>query len=212
MQTLAHPVPTFNIRRLSAVVLLAVCCTFALFVFMQKLISNDERVRISPTPTPIITLQYNFEDEPLITKPKLKPKPKHEPTPKPIPKLIEAEPQVNLQPGLYASNYKGPTIKTSIKPNLGVDDGVARPIVRIEPKYPIAAARDGQEGWVKLSFSITPSGTVSNVKVVDAEPKRVFNQEAKRALAKWKYKPNIVGGKAHQQDGLIVMLDFKLAS
>jgi protein TonB len=157
-------------------------------------------------------LWQKIEDEPIITKPKLQPIQKHIPKPLPIPKLTETDKQIDLQPGLYAANFKAPVIQTGIKPSFGIDDGVARPIVRVEPKYPAIAARDGLEGWVKLSFSITTSGTVNNIQVLDAEPKRVFNQAAKRALAKWKYKPNIQAGKAQAQDGMMVMLDFKLAS
>jgi len=195
-----------------AVTLFALLMTFALFVAMEKLIANDEIVRVSSTPSPIIDLWLKIEDESIITKPKIQPKQKHIPKPLLIPKLTETKKQIDLHPGLYAGDFKGPVIKTGIKPSFGIDEGVARPIVRVEPKYPASAARDGLEGWVKLSFSISPSGTVDNIQVLDAEPKRVFNQAARRALAKWKYKPNIQAGKAQAQDGMMVMLDFKLAS
>jgi protein TonB len=47
----------------------------------------------------------------------------------------------------------------------------------------------GQEGWVLLEFDITEVGTVDNVKVIESEPRRVFDSSARRALLKWKYKP-----------------------
>jgi protein TonB len=89
-------------------------------------------------------------------------------------------------------------------------DGEATPIVRIEPKYPVQAARDGKEGWVILSFTIDELGGVTDVDVIDADPKRVFDREAKRALRKWKYKPKVVDGKPVKQTGQQVQLDFKL--
>jgi protein TonB len=89
-------------------------------------------------------------------------------------------------------------------------DGDATPIVRIEPKYPIQAARDGKEGYVILSFSINKIGGVEDVNVIEAKPKRVFDKEAKRALRKWKYKPKVVEGKPLVQTGLTVQLDFKM--
>lgn len=46
--------------------------------------------------------------------------------------------------------------------------------------------------------------------VVDAEPKRVFDREAIRALKRWKYSPKVVDGKAVQQPGIMVQLDFSL--
>jgi protein TonB len=49
------------------------------------------------------------------------------------------------------------------------------------------------------------------VEVLDADPKRVFDREAKRALRKWKYRPKVVDGVAQMQPGLQVRLDFTLA-
>lgn len=89
-------------------------------------------------------------------------------------------------------------------------DGEATPIVRIEPKYPIQAARDGKEGWVQLRFTINQLGGVEDVKVIDAKPKRIFDKEARRALRKWKYKPKVVDGKPISQPGMTVQLDFKM--
>lgn len=89
-------------------------------------------------------------------------------------------------------------------------DGDASPIVRIDPKYPQQAARDGKEGWVKLSFTITELGGVEDVEVIDSEPKRIFDREAKRALKKWRYKPKVVDGVAQRRPGLTVQLDFSM--
>jgi protein TonB len=89
-------------------------------------------------------------------------------------------------------------------------DGDATPIVRIEPRYPMKAAREGKEGWVQMSFSIDTLGGVTDIKVIKSQPKRIFDREAKKALAKWKYKPKIVDGKPIVQTGLTVQLDFKM--
>ena len=53
-------------------------------------------------------------------------------------------------------------------------------------------------------------GGVEDVQVIDADPKRIFDREAKRALRKWKYRPKIIDGKPQKQFGLQVQLDFKL--
>jgi len=89
-------------------------------------------------------------------------------------------------------------------------DGDATPIVRIEPKYPVQAARDGINGYVVMRFSIMEDGSVDEVEVIEAEPKRIFDKEAIRALKRWKYSPKIENGKALKQPGIKVRLDFNL--
>jgi protein TonB len=137
------------------------------------------------------------------------------PPPKTPPKPQAPEPDTSNNTGGLTFNMPGLQLAGA---NAGISapgagfgrDGDATPIVRIEPKYPIQAARDGKEGWVKLSFTINEIGGVEDVKVIEAQPKRVFDKEARRALRKWKYKPKVVDGKALKQPGLTVQLDFKM--
>ena len=80
-----------------------------------------------------------------------------------------------------------------------------KPTVRIEPKYPIQAARDRVEGSVVLKFNITPSGSVSNISVVKAIPENVFNKVATTALAQWQYETSTSGSTNN-----LVQLDFMM--
>ena len=73
-------------------------------------------------------------------------------------------------------------------------DGELIPLVKIAPRYPRKAAIGKKEGWVKVEFTVTPLGTVSNPKVIDSKPPRVFDRAAKRAILKWKFKPKVVDG------------------
>ncbi|CAM5204925.1 TonB family protein [Alishewanella longhuensis] len=50
---------------------------------------------------------------------------------------------------------------------------MATPLVRVEPRFPTEAARQGISGWVMLNFSIDESGSVTDVSVVAAEPKNI---------------------------------------
>lgn len=212
MHTLPALKQPFKLNRYIAILTVATFVTFALFVAMHHLIKNNQISVSEVTKHTPITLTYDIKEKPLTVRPKIKPLPVPLPQPKLIEKVMESEPDTGFDSTLLVSNFAAPIIRNKIIPNFGTGGGDARPIVRVEPKYPTTAARDGIEGWVKLSFSITPSGTVNNIQVLDAEPKRLFNQAARRALAKWKYKPNIQAGKAQAQDGMMVMLDFKLAS
>lgn len=92
----------------------------------------------------------------------------------------------------------------------GAAGGAAVPLVRIEPRYPPKALREGKEGWVRLRFTIAADGTTKDIEVLDAKPRRLFEAEAKRALARWKYQPRIVDGRAVEQSGELVQLDFVL--
>ncbi len=69
-------------------------------------------------------------------------------------------------------------------------------VKRVNPSYPAQALRSRTEGWVELSFTITTTGDVQDVEVVNSNPRRVFDRDAARALSQWKFTPRIEGGKA----------------
>ena len=85
----------------------------------------------------------------------------------------------------------------------------ATPIVRIEPAYPVVAARNGTSGWITLSFTVTATGQVSGIKVLDASHRGLFEREARRAVKRWRYRPQIVDGQP-QPFTTSVRLDFNL--
>jgi TonB family protein len=80
------------------------------------------------------------------------------------------------------------------------------PVMRIEPKYPVEAARNNVEGAVLLKFDINADGKTENIKVVNAKPAYVFDQEAITALSQWTYK---VKNNQASRDYL-VQLDFRM--
>ena len=84
--------------------------------------------------------------------------------------------------------------KLNLEPNRNV-----MPVSRVNPRYPRSAQRRGIEGHVVLQFTITQTGTVTNIKVVDSVPPQVFDTAAERALARWKFKPKIVDNTAVTQ-------------
>ncbi len=74
-------------------------------------------------------------------------------------------------------------------------EGDVIPIVRIEPQYPRQALIEGVSGYVVIEFTIEPDGSVSNPKILESQPRRMFDRSAVRAIYKWKFKPRIVDGK-----------------
>ncbi len=88
----------------------------------------------------------------------------------------------------------------------------ARPAVRIAPMYPRAAANNSVEGWVTMRFTISETGAVTQLEVIDAQPPVVFDRAAMQAVQQWQYKPTIVKGKPVARPGIVVKLRFNLGS
>ena len=64
----------------------------------------------------------------------------------------------------------------------------------VPPKYPMQAARDNQQGWVEVEFTVTADGSVSNAHVVDSQPRRIFDRAATEAVSRWQFKPALING------------------
>ena len=64
------------------------------------------------------------------------------------------------------------------------------------PVYPIAAARNRQEGWVEVEFTVGADGSVQNPHVTASQPSRVFDHEAIAAVQRAKFEPKIQNGAA----------------
>lgn len=191
--------------------ILASAVTFGLFVLMDTLTRIDETTKAEQaTYIPIVAVMEESRlEEPRETLP----------APPELlipPERTRVEPVQNTEVPGVGTNYNPAIPKsdfgTETLQSFMPSDNNAMPIVRVEPKYPVEAAREGIEGWVKLSFDINSLGQVENVRVLDAEPTRIFEREAKRALLRWKYKAKVIEGKAIRQSGQVVMLSFNLDS
>jgi len=120
-------------------------------------------------------------------------------------------PSLDLSSQVSTMSISMPGIESMELPTAGnTGEMMAMPLYRVQPRYPAKALRSNKEGYVVLSFDINESGRVTNIQVVQAEPKRLFDREAKRALKKWKYKPMVVNGQAVSQLGQKIRLDFQL--
>ncbi|NII12120.1 energy transducer TonB [Oleiagrimonas sp. C23AA] len=66
---------------------------------------------------------------------------------------------------------------------------------QVKPRYPTAAVRSSQEGWVDVEFTVGTDGKVNDAHVVEAKPHHVFDRSAVDAVSKWRYKPALRNGK-----------------
>lgn len=63
-------------------------------------------------------------------------------------------------------------------------------------RYPTAAMRARQEGWVVVSFTVDPDGKTSDVKVVESQPRHVFDRAAIDAVERYRFNPAMKDGAA----------------
>ena len=199
--------------RLLASIIIGVVVTFGLFVVMAELINSGAKSQNDARETFVVEINTTPPESEAQQRNRIPPPPPPPPKQPPKPQTPEPEPDIADTGGM---NFTMPSIDVGgasaglSGPGALMRDGDATPIVRIEPRFPAKAARDGVSGWVQLSFDINEVGGVENVKVIQAKPKRVFDREARKALKKWKYKPKVVDGKPQRQIGLTVQLDFNL--
>ncbi|WP_160329876.1 TonB family protein [Sterolibacterium denitrificans] len=77
-------------------------------------------------------------------------------------------------------------------------------ISREAPAFPSDALDDGVDsGSVKARLSVAADGSVTNVDILEANPKGYFEKAVKRALVRWKYEP----GAAETIDALVTFKD-----
>lgn len=193
--------------------ILGAAVTFALFSFMAFLIDGGAKRAANTVDLPPIEIVMDRQDAKAQNRDRPKPKPPKPPEKPPEP--IDLQPETNDVSDAVSINVPSVDLG-NVNAGMGdvggamMRDGDATPIVRMEPKWPMKALREGKEGYVVMKFTINELGQPENIVVIEAEPKRLFDKEAKRALRKWKYKPKIVDGKPVKQPGITVRLDFKL--
>ena len=111
---------------------------------------------------------------------------------------------VQLNPNIDASSAL-----SRLNLSAGSDTDVI-PLVRIPPEYPPRALARGLEGWVQVQFTITETGAVTDAKVVDAQPKNIFDDAALKSIVRWRYNPKVENGVAVKRVGVQTIIRFVL--
>jgi protein TonB len=208
------------VNRLFPALSLSLLVSLGLFWLMQFMIMNNQQGFKKTDNLKMVEFVRLKRETQLQTKDRKipdKPPPKKQPPP---PSMQVAQTSIaqqkipelampNLDLPIQTSRFSGPVVgglqmgKGKISTNL-------IPLVRIPPRYPMRAQSRRIEGWVKIEFTITTTGTVKNAKVVESQPSSVFDRAALKAIARWKFKPKIIDGDAFEQRALQV-LQFNLS-
>ncbi|MFQ5642714.1 MAG: TonB family protein [Thiogranum sp.] len=168
---------------------------------MQFLVTPPQGKRTATESAGLVDFIRLKREERLQLKERQLPEPPSKPQQLPRPKLnLDADiPQpaslqpdmafgLNLPVTLGEGPYLGP-VATQL-------DRAFIPLSRQPPRYPWQAARRGTEGWVRVSFRVTETGTVEDVVMLESKPPGVFDKAAIQAVYRWRFKPRIVNGKA----------------
>lgn len=114
------------------------------------------------------------------------------------PQRLEAQvppppPLSPLKPPPLEAPIENPTLETFDFAGLLASapiDGDALALVRVLPHYPPRALQRGIEGWVLLEFSIDALGTPLSPRIIESEPKGIFDSAAIAAVKRWRYRPS----------------------
>ncbi|MEZ8109795.1 energy transducer TonB [Vibrio splendidus] len=203
--------------RLFVALPLAGALGLALFSFMAWMVDNGHQ----RSPDNSETLSFNMvmvEQEQEVQR-RQRAVPEKPEMPEPPPEAKTSQSQAEVTPLNSMSSLPSLDLNTSVD-GLAINaptfsdfgsNQQAMPLYRVEPRYPAKALKRGAEGHVIMSFTIDETGRPVDIQVTDANPRRMFEREAMRALKKWKYQPKVVDGKAIAQVGQTVKLEFKLA-
>lgn len=187
--------------------------TFLLFILMASLVQLRG---MAPVPGEYITIDIGIVKPEADLQSKKRPLRKKPPPPKqpPPPEKVRVQ---NLNKVTQNLDFQMTNLNVNLRgdgPFLGrggiMNDGEAIPLMITEPRWPRKALMDGIEGFVRLCFTILPSGKAANVIIKDSKPRRLFNRAAQRAVYKWKFKPSVVDGKAVEQKDMCYTMLFKL--
>ena len=198
-------------RFLIAIVLSALI-TLGLFFLMQSLIQIGGSALTEPPQGSVLDFVRVKQDEQVQQKER---KPKKPPPPKEPPPQME---QPQLDSPTPDGSGSGLDFAADVGSDVALDGGLALesgdgeylPIVKVSPVYPRRALQRGIEGFVIVEFTVTKQGSVRDPVVVEANPAGIFEQAAKDAAMKFKYKPRVVNGEPMEVAGVQNRITFKI--
>lgn len=176
-----------------------VLTALALLWLMQALTTGKSAEVVRRDSLPLVTFVHTRQETETRVRERILPKPPPEPKALPRPALDIAHdirpemprPQfrmaLDIEPAFSGEAYLGLAMT-------GEADREFMPVSRTPPQYPYQATRRRIEGWVRVSFLVTKTGSVEDVVLLESEPEGIFDRAALRAVSKWKFKPRIVDG------------------
>lgn len=188
----------------------AMLITLALFLTMQGFLASGYDVSASRDYQTVNFIRVK-KDSDIQTRDL---RPEKPPEPQLEPETVEMQNSRAFEAPVSSYDVSNVAVKPSFNINpgsgFGSGDGDFLPMVKVPPQYPSRALRNGIEGYVIVSFTVTSEGSVKDPKVIAANPPGAFDQAAINAVLKFKYKPRVIGGQAVAVQGVQNKFTFKL--
>ncbi|WP_017443804.1 energy transducer TonB [Gayadomonas joobiniege] len=203
----------------------AVSIALTLFFIMQWMIKPDSELFGKKSDTAQLNfVRVKVSEQAAKTKERQMPKeppPPEQPPQTPDVSVSESSTQQSVQPlamnlpslDIPMNGGEGPFLGSPGSAGGGIAgfDSDVIPVVQVAPVYPRKAKQAKIEGFVKMEVSIRPDGTVSNAKVIESKPGRLFNKAAMAAMMRWKFRPKMVDGQPQPQTATQT-IEFTLAN
>jgi protein TonB len=177
----------------------AILVNLVLLVFLTRL-SRRVDVPEFDLETTLVTVVATPERQ--VVEPPTPPPPPKPPRRQEPPPFVPSTSIASIQPIPAVEVSSGPGISIDI-PDLNTDgfvfdatdlDHEPRAIIQTDPTYPSRARLMGIEGVVLVRFTVLKDGTVSNLKILSANPKDLFEDAVLETVPRWKYEPGRVHG------------------
>ena len=200
---------------------LGIALSGVFFVLLAEMVQMDQIKALPEEENLALHLVPLPEESELALRTRDKPKPPEEEPEQPaMPKMPTSTPKVANTPSALNLDVDIPEVQVDSHFQLDVDLSQfqpAEPVVtaapvsteisvvnnpmplkRVDPRYPRKAVRRGIEGQVIVEFTVGPDGEIveDSIRIVKSEPQGVFDRSSLRALARWRFQPKIVAGKA----------------
>jgi len=173
----------FTVGGFASFGIMAIITHFATPSHEQKAIFTNSSHQVNITDVP----PEKVDDKVIVIKPKLPPKPE---TPALVSEMDVLAPVKNEMQTNSIENIDLSAVQIVKLPHLKEPDFLIKPIYKVMPEFSYKAIQNQQSGAIRLRYEIDNTGSVKNIEVVNSEVSRVLQRSAKKALAKWKYKPS----------------------